>query len=272
MPFTTRNGVRLHWQEEGQGTPILLVMGHRLSSALWYPIVPALAAKHRVIRFDNRGTGDSDTTRKVTVADFAADAFAVMDAAGVDRAHIFGVSMGGVIVIEMALQKPKRIASLIVGCSGILSAEKPRAPAAVRLLYYLPRWALRLLMPARRLAKSYGSAAPAKDVAVDIEMAAKDKSNNAGLVAQAKAIARYTTTRAAVARLAMPSLVIHGDEDSLVPFAYGVELAETLPDSRFVKIEGSGHNFLVAAREKSTTAVLEFVAEVDSKRENRGRE
>src|SRR5580658_7705572 len=98
MPFTENDGVRLHWDEQGSGTPILLVMGHRYSSAMWYPAIPALAAEHRVIWFDNRGTGESDTAPKVTLPQLAADALAVMDAAGVADAHIYGVSMGGVIV------------------------------------------------------------------------------------------------------------------------------------------------------------------------------
>src|ERR1700761_923917 len=115
MPFTTSNGARLHWGEQGSGTPILLVMGHRFSAKMWYPSIPALAARHRVIWFDNRGTGESDTTAKLSVAQMAADAFAVMDAAGVERAHIYGVSMGGVIVQEMALTAPQRVHSLTVG-------------------------------------------------------------------------------------------------------------------------------------------------------------
>src|ERR1700679_1155666 len=98
MPFADNKGVRLHWEEKGQGTPVLLVMGHRYSSAMWYPMIPALSAEHRVIWFDNRGTGESDSTRKASVQDLADDAFAVMDAAGVERAHLFGVSMGGGVI------------------------------------------------------------------------------------------------------------------------------------------------------------------------------
>ena len=75
----------------------------------------------------------------------------------------------------------------------------------------------------------------------------------------------YSTTAQAVARLTMPALVLHGDEDTAVPFSYGVELAETLPDSRFVKLEGSGHSFMVAAGEKANKTVLDFLREVDQR-------
>jgi pimeloyl-ACP methyl ester carboxylesterase len=263
MPFADNHGVRLHWEAQGQGSPILLVMGHRYSSKMWYPILPALAARHRVIWFDNRGAGESATTRKVTIQELAGDALAVMDAAGVERAHVFGVSMGGVVALELALQQPGRVMSLVLGCTGALTADKPRMPAFLRVLYYLPPWALRLLQPNRRGDKGYGSAASPEQIAADQAMLANDKSAVAGVVAQAAAIAAYRTTIEAVATLAMPALVLHGDEDTVVPFSYGVELAQILPGSRFVKLEGAGHNFLVAAGETASQAVLEFLREVD---------
>ena len=263
MPFADNNGVRLHWQEKGQGMPVLLVMGHRYSSAMWYPMIPALTAEHRVIWFDNRGTGDSGTTRKVTVQDLTADALAVMEAAGIERAHVFGVSMGGGIAIELALQAPKRVISLILGCTCILTAEKPRMPAFMRMLYYLPPWALKLLMPNRRGEQGYGSAASPEAIAADMAVLTKDKFSVPGVVAQAAAISAYSTTKEAVAALTMPALVLHGDEDSTVPFAWGEELAETLPDSRFVKVEGAGHNFFIAGGEKTKETVVEFLRGVD---------
>ncbi|HEY5106507.1 MAG TPA: alpha/beta hydrolase [Caulobacteraceae bacterium] len=265
MPYADSGGVTLYWQEQGEGTAVLLVMGHRYSSQMWYPILPALAAAHRTVWFDNRGTGLSDTARRFTVGALAADAFAVMDAAGIEQAHIFGVSMGGGIALEMAMQQPARVKSLVLGCTGILTADKPRMPAIMRTLYYLPAWVLRLLTSGRRGDAAYGGAATPKLIAVDRAMLAKEKFSVQGVVAQAAAITGYSTTRQAVAALAMPSLVLHGDEDTVVPFSWGVELAETLPDSRLVKLDGSGHNFLVAGGEKAKAAVLEFLREADAR-------
>ena len=263
MAFTDNNGVRLHWDETGQGTPILLVMGHRYSSAMWYPVIPALSAEHRLIWFDNRGTGESDTTRKVSLGDLARDAFAVMAAAGVDKAHVFGVSMGGVIVQEMALQQPRRILSLIVGCSGALTPDKPRTSALIRMIYYLPPWILKLLM-SRGGDHGYGSAARPEAVAKDQAVLAADKFTVPGVAAQAAAIAGYSVTAEAIAGLTMPALVLHGDEDRTVPFSYGEELARLLPDSRFIRIVGAGHNFLVVDPDKANAAVLDFTRKVDS--------
>ena len=264
MPFAQNNGVRIHWQEQGSGTPVVLVMGHRYSSKMWYPIIPALAAEHRVIWFDNRGTGESDMTRHATIGDFVDDTLAVMDAAGVQKAHIFGVSMGGGIVMELAIRHPERVISLIPGCAAMMPADKPRMPAAMRLLYYVPPGLLRLLFANRGGSNSgYGSAASAEAVAYDKDMIAKDKTTVLGSIAQARAIANYVVARESVAALRMPTLVPHGDEDTLVPFERGEEIAATIPGSRLVRFEGAGHNFLVAAPEKSRSVVLEFLREVD---------
>ena len=264
MPFTENNGLRLHWQESGQGTPVLLIMGHRYSSAMWHPILPALAAEHRVISFDNQGTGQSGARRRTSVAEMVADALAVMDAAGAPSAHIFGVSMGGGLALELAIRHPRRAASLLLGCTCILTADKPRMPAWMRLFYRLPTPLLRTLFPNRSPNHGYGSAAPADAIANDEAYEAKDKFDVTGVIAQAAAISAYVNTKEAVAALAIPALVLHGDEDATVPYAWGVELAETLPGARLITVEGAGHNFFIAGGQRVNDQVLAFIRGVDA--------
>ncbi len=138
MHFANNGSARLSWTERGAGTPIVLVMGHTYSSSMWYPVVDALAEHHRVITFDNRGTGQSTPMRKISVGDMARDAFAVMDSAGVQSAHVYGVSMGGGIILEMARQHPERIRSLLLGCTVAKTPDVSRLPLALRLLTRLP--------------------------------------------------------------------------------------------------------------------------------------
>ncbi len=109
----------------------------------------------------------------------------------------------------------------------------------------------------------YGSAAPADRVALDQKILAEEKATVAGVAAQANAVARYVNSREAVAGLSMPALVLHGDEDALVPFAWGAELAQTLPNSRFVRFRGAGHNFFIAGGQRANEAVLDFLDDVD---------
>jgi pimeloyl-ACP methyl ester carboxylesterase len=265
MPFVESGGARIHWEEQGAGPPVLLIMGHLYSSRMWYPLLPALTQKRRAIIFDNRGTGLSDTTGFVTIGQFAADALAVLDAAGVERAHVYGVSMGGGIAAEFAIRYPDRVASLVLGCTMMKTADKPdRSSWMSRLIYHLPLGLVRSVMRSRIDRAAYGSAAPAEAVARDIEVLTDERFTMKGVRVQSEAIAAYATTREAVARLAMPTLVLHGDEDRAVDVKYGRELAETIPNSRLVIFEGAGHNYLVAAGQASTQALLQFFDEVES--------
>ncbi len=137
MPFVDSGGARIHWETQGAATPVLLIMGHLYSGRMWYPLLSALTQKHQAITFDNRGTGGSDTTRSTTVQQLAADALAVLDAAGVQRAHIYGVSMGGGIAGEFAMRYPERVKSLVLGCTMMKTAAGAR-PWLARLIYHLP--------------------------------------------------------------------------------------------------------------------------------------
>lgn len=262
MPYAISDGAGIHWQESGRGSPLLLIMGHCYSSRMWYPLIDKLSAHHRVIRFDNRGTGSSDTTWRVTVQQLAQDALAVMDAAGIESAHVHGVSMGGVIALELAMQQPQRVRTLILGCTGILSAEKRRMPAAMRALYYLPRPLLRWLLSSRG---GYGSRATVEAAARDRAVLLSDTSTKRGLAAQAAALAGYCTSAPAVAALRIPALVLHGDEDRTVALEAGIELARALPDSRLHIVEGAAHNYLVAGVDEVVPLMLSFIAERDAR-------
>jgi 3-oxoadipate enol-lactonase len=127
MAFVENQGIKIYWDEQGQGAPILLIMGLGYPSGLWHRVRPVLAQRYRTVAFDNRGVGLSDVPPgPYSIATMASDAAAVLDAAGVSDAHIFGVSMGGMIAQEFALQYPKRTRSLILGCTS------PGGPSAVR--------------------------------------------------------------------------------------------------------------------------------------------
>src|SRR4029077_15941247 len=118
MPFVENQGVKIYWEEQGQGAPILLIMGLGWTSDLWFRSRPALAKRYRTILLNNRGVGRSYVPPgPYSIAQMASDAAAVLDAARVDSAHIFGVSMGRMIAQEVALQYPQRWRSLSRGCT-----------------------------------------------------------------------------------------------------------------------------------------------------------
>lgn len=262
MPMITGRAPELHWDERGDGAPLLLVMGHRYTSRMWRPILDGLAENHRVLWFDNRGTGRSGSTRDATIADLAGDAFAVMDAAGVESAHVFGASQGGVVVLDMAMSSPERVRSLTVGCSGALTADKPRAPKLLNhLVVRIPK-----SLAIRLSRKGYGPACPPERVAANQELLRGERMDPRGVLAQSRALAAYTVTLDQIGAIQTPTLVLHGTADRTVRFEWGVELDETLPNSRLVAYEGHGHNFVAEDPERVISDVKAFLDGIDALR------
>src|SRR5947209_18771945 len=112
MPYADSDGVKIWWEETGEGSPVLLLMGFGNSGRLWQPVAERLAAKHRVLVVDNRGTGQSESPKgPYTVPQMAADAVAVLDAAGIGKSAVYGVSLGGAIAQEVAITSPERLSS-----------------------------------------------------------------------------------------------------------------------------------------------------------------
>src|SRR5271168_4351769 len=136
MPYVENQGTKIHWDEQGQGAPVLLIMGLGYASAMWHRTRPVLAQWYRTIAFDNRGVGLSDVPPgPYSIATMASDAAAVLDAAGIASAHVFGVSMGGMIAQEFALQYPQRVRSLILGCTHAGGPQAVRAePEVLQIL------------------------------------------------------------------------------------------------------------------------------------------
>src|SRR5438093_872013 len=114
---TTADGTRLYWEEGGDGDPLLLIQGLGWSAAMWFRLLPALEARHRVIRYDARGIGRSQVPAgPYSIELMADDAVTVLDAAGADTAHVFGCSLGGIVAQELTLSHPDRVRSLTLCC------------------------------------------------------------------------------------------------------------------------------------------------------------
>ena len=116
MPFADNAGTKIYWEESGTGEPLLLIMGLGYPHDMWHRTRPVVSSHYRTILFDNRGVGKSDLPPgPYSIAQMAADAAAVLDAAGVEKANVFGVSMGGMIAQEFALNYPQRVNRLVLG-------------------------------------------------------------------------------------------------------------------------------------------------------------
>src|SRR5258708_308287 len=118
MTATSADGTRIAWSERGSGPPLLLIQGLGYASWGWEPVVAPLAECFRVVLFDNRGIGGSDSPPgPYTAAALAEDAAAVLEAAGAERAHVVGASLGGMIAQQLVLDRPELVDRLVLACT-----------------------------------------------------------------------------------------------------------------------------------------------------------
>jgi pimeloyl-ACP methyl ester carboxylesterase len=257
MALVENQGAKIYWDEQGQGAPVLLIMGLGYGSAMWYRTRPLLAQHFRTIAFDNRGVGLSNVPPgPYSIAIMASDAAAVLDAAGIRRAHVFGVSMGGMIAQEFALQYPARTHSLILGCT---SAGGPSAVRAERKVADLLMARGMTLEQAREaiLPYIYDAATPREKIEEDVSLRQRWLPTPAGYMAQLQAILAWECY-SRIAQITAPTLVIHGKSDALVPPGNGELIAKRIPGAKLVLLEHASHLFLTDQMQVAHKEILEF--------------
>jgi 3-oxoadipate enol-lactonase len=260
MAFANNSGTKIYWDEKGTGPPILLIMGLGYPSCMWFRTRPALTNSYRTIVLDNRGVGQSDIPPgPYSIAAMAADAAAVLDAAGVPSAHVYGISMGGMIAQEFALQYPPRVRSLILGCTAAGGPTALRAePAALEMLRTVTT------MPPEKGAESavpfvYDAATPRHLIDEDIATRRPWFACREGYQAQLQAILSWESfTR--LPQIDTPTLVIHGKNDRLVPKDNGEIIASRIRGAKLVLLEHAGHLFSTDQPEAAHAAILAFLA------------
>lgn len=260
MPFVTNAGARIYWEEHGAGDPLLLIMGLGATLEWWQRLVPVLAPRYRTIVYDNRGVGRSDVPPgPYAIPAMADDAAAVLDAAGLASAHVFGASMGGMVAQELALNHPSRVRSLILGCTACggpesVPAEKEARTALGARSTMTPEDAMWAMAP-----YIFDVSTPRERVAEDIALRLAAKVTNDGYFAQLQGIRAWTGTHDRLAGIAMPTLVIHGETDQLVPSENGRVIARAIPGARLVMIPRASHMFFTDQLEASSEAILSFL-------------
>ncbi len=250
--FLTRNGVRLHWRADGDpGQPAMLLL-HSLGTdhTLWDAVVDALAGRFWLLRADARGHGASQTPpMDATIEDLAADAFAVLDAAGVRRAAVAGVSMGGMVAMQMALSAPHRLTALAVCNSAPDLAGQPWRER-IEIVRLLGVAALAEMILAGWFPRAVLRANPPYVAAVRAMLARQDSRGYAGC---ATALARLALGPRLPA-IAVPTLVLAGEFDLATPPATGAEpVAAAIPGARLVRLP-TGH--LAPLEQPETVAAL----------------
>ncbi len=261
MAIVENQGTKIYWDEEGQGAPVLLIMGLGAASALWWRTRPVLSSQYRTIAFDNRGVGRSDVPPgPYPLSVMASDAEAVLDAAGVDRAHVFGISMGGMIAQEFALQYSNRVLSLILGCTGPGGPNAVRAePAATDALR------ARATMTVEEAEQAlipflYDESTPRARVEEDLVKRRPWYPTIEGYTAQLQGIFMWQAYDR-LPQITAPTLVIHGKNDRLVPPGNAELIASRIPGAQLVMIPTANHIFTTDQPEAALAAVLRFLGD-----------
>jgi 3-oxoadipate enol-lactonase len=260
MPYTTNDGTRIYWEEHGSGDPLLLIMGLGYPHQMWHRTVPVVSARYRTILFDNRGVGESDVPDGAyPIATMADDARCVLDAAGVDTAHVYGISMGGMIAQEFALRYPARVSKLVLGCTAPGGPKVVRAEAAVNeVLMNRGNLSMEEAMEAT-VPIIYDAHTPRERIDEDMAIRRKNYPTAAGYTNQLMGILAWQSWDR-LAAIAAPTLVIHGASDRLVPPGNGELIAGKIPGAKWVLIPDASHIYPTDHPERANAEVMDFLA------------
>jgi 3-oxoadipate enol-lactonase len=264
MPVVNAGEIELSYERSGSGPPLLMIMGMSGTSLSWgEPFLEALRRDFETIVYDHRGIGASSRLDgALTIAQLAADAANLLDALAIDSAHVLGISMGGMVAQELALAHPERIRTLALGCTycggegssvageAVLRKLADAMSSGDRALAIRASWEVNVSPDFAADDDAYArfvEIAQRRAVAVDV------------IMAQMQAIAGHDTS-ARLRSLELPTLVLHGTLDEMLPVQNGRMIAGLIPDSRLQIFDGVGHLFFWERPEPSAELVQAHAA------------
>jgi 3-oxoadipate enol-lactonase len=262
----TDDGIQIAYTAWGRrdGSPVVLIQGLGVDHRGWALQRGAFGRHHRCVAIDNRGTGRSDAPPgPYDLLQMAADAVAVMDAEGIERAHVVGASMGGVIAQVIGVTHADRVLSLTLACTACQHHEWRRellaewasvveARGMAGLMDDAMRW-----MIGPRLQRRFG-------VFVNVLARVLVQTKPQAFVAQVGAILDVSDElRFALPEVTAPTLVITGSQDTLTPLGDAEELAELITTSRLYVLRGAAHGLMAEAPNVFNDVVLKFLEEID---------
>jgi 3-oxoadipate enol-lactonase len=258
------NGTRLYYERHGSGEPLLFITGFTISSAVFEPVLDRYAGRFECILCDNRGSGRSGAPwRPTSMPELAADAAGLLRALGLGSAHVYGLSMGGMVAQELAIRFPERVRGLVLG------GTTPGGPRAAR-----PTLAeLRALSTAAAGARGGGGErawlagalfSPGfrreepERVRELLRFFARHRATPRGALSQLGA-AIYHDTVSRLGRIGAPTLVVHGACDAMAPLANARLLAQRIPDAELAIVPDAGHAYLLERPEASFAVLAEWM-------------
>jgi pimeloyl-ACP methyl ester carboxylesterase len=252
MPYARNGLVRLYYEETGTGAPLLLINGQGTTLESAWRTIDVLARSFRVLAFDNRDTGRSSfTPLPYSGMQMADDAIAVLDAAGEESAHVYGISLGGIVALDLALRYPDRVRALVLG------ATTPGGPTAIphdpQTLTFFARVGAMAPEEAEWAAVPYTYGLMtrrmhAQRIAEDIARRLDSRPDNMPLATLAYvhqvAVAASHNRMLNLGHIRAPTLVVHGEEDATMSPENARILADAIPGARLQMWPGAGHAYV----------------------------
>ena len=258
--------VRTYYEEQGSGEPVVLIGGLSSTFETWGRLADLLSERYRVIRPDNRGSGRTEVAsddRDRSMQAFAGDVLQLLDGLGLDRVHLVGASMGGMIVQQFAVTWPERLLSLTIACSHCGGGAAVAASEdTVRKLVAASSGGSSEAVRAGLEVVAHPESFTLRRDALDYYQWTKETWPHPAEEIQRRmaAIAKYDVSEA-IRALRVPTLVITGAQDILMPVENSRRIAERIPGSRLALIEGGAHIFFL---EQADAMARELMAHFES--------
>ena len=251
MPLVELNGIRINYEVEGQGEPLVMIMGFSATLSGWTTQVPFFRKYYRVVTFDNRGVGKSDKPQgPYSTKMMADDTVRLMDLLGIEKAHIMGASMGGMIAQELAINYPQRVMKLVLACTYACQDEASggtsqptageMASAVIGLAFNKPLYRFAFGLLGR------------------IQLIFMGASDVVGIAGQGEACRKHNTLER-LSSITAPTLVIVGTEDRLINPVSSEVIAGKISNAKLVKVEGGSHAFNFEMKDAYNREVLNFL-------------
>ena len=261
MPIVTVNGIKLNYKVEGQGYPLVMVMGFSANRSAWSPQTKFFKKHYKVVTFDNRGAGKSDKPEgPYSTRMMADDTVKLMDHLEMKKAHILGASMGGMIAQELAINYPERVSKLVLACTFACKDEVSGDTAEqAELLHLSPQ---KMAAGMVKLAVNKPFYQFVLGILAIIQASFLGVSAKAGLKGQREACNSHNTLDR-LPLIKAPTLVIVGTKDRIINPVSSEVIARNIPGAILIKVEGGSHMFCMEMRTSFNQKVFDFL-----KREN----
>lgn len=266
MPKAQVNGINLYYQVHGQGEPLVMIQGFGGGHEGWFFQTRAFRERFRVVVFDNRGIGKSDRSPgPYTIDTMAGDTIGLMDSLGIEKAHILGISLGGIVAQEVAISHPGRVMKLVLACThtgegdigdvhpdmlkAIGVAEGSMEPDLSSVDMMETMGTIVSLAFSRRLYRM---------ILVPLARYQMRRVGPGAYLEQLEAVVGHTTAER-LPQVQSPTLVIAGSEDRIVSPRSSEDIARRIPNAKLVMVEGGSHAFNIEMRGRFNREVLDFL-------------